>query len=52
MCLLNEKLYKSYCLRNVIMQEPRDENKEGKKRRKRKKNRDAESLGEAALFSF
>lgn len=52
MCLLNEKLYKSYCLRNVIMQEPRDENKEDKKRRKRKKNRDAESLGEAAQFSF
>lgn len=52
MCSLNEKLYKSYCLRNVIMQEPRDENKEGKKRKKRKKNRDAESLGEAAQFSF
>lgn len=29
MCSLNEKLYNSYCLRNVIMQEPRDENREG-----------------------
>lgn len=40
MCSLNEKLYKSYCFRNVIMQEPRNENRErGKKGRKRKKEK-------------